>query len=185
MVFAFNPRRLDVAAFAQAAASLSGQIAPQDCARLLPELRSTPAGQVLHWQAQGERRRTADGILRTALHLQVHARLPLTCQRCLDALEADIVVDRHFIFMADEAAAAALDDECDDDVLVQAADFDLYPLIEDEVLMALPLVPRHDACPDAPALNAETEGFAAAQAQRAHPFAALAGLKAGKPPGGA
>lgn len=40
-----------------------------------------------------------------------------------------------------------MEDDLEDDVLVSSADFNLLGLIEDEVLMALPLVPRHDSCP--------------------------------------
>ena len=42
-----------------------------------------------------------------------------------------VEVDRHFLFVPDEATAAALDDESDDDVLAIAPDFNLQALSED------------------------------------------------------
>ena len=51
----------------------------------------------------------------------------------------------------------------------------------DELLLALPLVPRHEICPDSVPLSAQSADFDASQAQRPSPFAALAALKGGKP----
>jgi uncharacterized protein len=79
------------------------------------------------------------------------------------------------LFVDDEAAAAELDAESEDDVLVSSAHFDLLALVEDELLLALPIVPRHDACP-AP-LPAPSDDLS--EEPRANPFAALAALKRG------
>lgn len=177
MVSSFNSRHLDVAAFAQAGGRLSGQLEVRALPRLAQELGSRADERLLHWQLQGERRSAVDGSVRPALHLQVQLHAPLACQRCLGALETPLTVDRHFIFVPDEAAAEAMDDESEDDVLALAEDFDLHPLLEDELLMALPLVPRHETCPEPVTMSAESEGFAQEQARVEHPFAALAALK--------
>ncbi|MDO5288161.1 MAG: DUF177 domain-containing protein [Pseudomonadota bacterium] len=177
----FHPRRLDVAAFAQAQGQLTGHDSLQKYERLAQELRAPATELMLNWQAQGERRSAADGSVRPALHLRASATLPLTCQRCMGEVPTAVEVDRHFIFVPDEPTAAALDDESEDDVLVQAPDFDLHTLIEDEMLMALPLVPRHDACPEPVQLHAQTPGFDEAGADKPSPFAALAALKSQKP----
>ena len=66
-------------------------------------------------------------------------------------------------------------------MLALAPDFDLRALIEDELLMALPLVPRHDECPDAVQLSVQSADFDAAQEEKTNPFAALAALKHDKP----
>ena len=57
-------------------------------------------------------------------------------------------VDRRLFFVAGEDAAAALDTESDDDVLALEPFLDLRGLVEDELLLALPLVPRHEVCPE-------------------------------------
>ena len=54
---------------------------------------------------------------------------------------------------------------------------DLQSLVEDELLLALPLVPRHEVCPEPLPLEPEPAAPAAA-----HPFAALAALKRGPGP---
>ena len=179
----FAPGRLDVAAFAQAKASLSAQDSIQKYERLAQELRAPEADLTIDWQADGEQRSAVDGSRRPALHLRVQATLPLTCQRCMGEVTEAVEVDRHFLFVPDEATAAALDDESDDDVLAIAPDFNLQALIEDEVLMALPLVPRHEVCPDPVRLGAQTDDFDSAGEAKRQPFAALAALKSEKKSG--
>jgi uncharacterized protein len=56
-------------------------------------------------------------------------------------------LDRRFLFVARRGQAARLDEEIDDEVLVFARELDLHALLEDELLLDLPLVPRHDAAP--------------------------------------
>ena len=63
-------------------------------------------------------------------------------------MEVDIQIDRNFMFVHGEAAAAQLDAETDDDVLEMPRVLDLRELVEDEILLAMPLVPRHDVCPE-------------------------------------
>lgn len=177
----FPPRQLDAEAFARDAAVLAGELPLHDCQRLASELHGPPGDALVRWQAAGEHRSAADGILRPALRLQARADVVLACQRCLEALPVSLEVDRHFVFVPDEAMAEALDDESEDDVLALVPAPDLLQLLEDELLMALPLVPRHDVCPVAVRMSAADAGFEAAMQERAHPFAGLAGLKTDKP----
>ena len=48
-------------------------------------------------------------------------------------------------FVDGEAQAEALDADSEDDVLALAPALDLRTLVEDELLLAWPIVPRHDA----------------------------------------
>jgi uncharacterized protein len=118
-----------------------------------------------------------DGVVRPALYLRARTRLPLVCQRCLQPAWTAIAVDRHFLFVPDEAQAMQLDERAQDDVLTATEDFDLRGLIEDELLLALPLAPRHERCPQA--LPTQRAGFGTAQQgpDEPHPFAVLAALK--------
>ena len=58
--------------------------------------------------------------------------------------------------------------------------FDLLELVEDELLMAMPVVPRHDQCPAPVKLAVADDAFDAPAAGRPNPFAALQGLKTDK-----
>lgn len=180
MKAAYSPERLDVRALARAGDRLEGETPASQCERLLAELAPTPAAMPhIHWRAQGEWRERLGGAGQCWLHLTASVSLPLVCQRCMGAVEMLLEVDRTFRFVSDEATAEREDEEAEEDVLALSPQFDLIGLIEDELLMALPLVPRHE--PDCPApvqLSAQDAGFDEAQTQgRPHPFAALAQLK--------
>jgi len=68
---------------------------------------------------------------------------------------------------------AQLDATSEDDVLALTRALNLRELIEDELLLALPLVPMHPVCPTP--LQVEKEGLEVAE--EANPFAVLAALK--------
>ena len=73
-----------------------------------------------------------------------------------------------------------LDDESEEDVLVLEALFNAHALIEDELLMALPMVPMHDECPVQVKLESATQDFDPVAGEKANPFAALASLRLDK-----
>jgi uncharacterized protein len=114
------------------------------------------------------------------LHLEVRAQLPQTCQRCLGVYAQQVEVDRWFRFVADEATAEAEDDDCEEDLLVMAPRFDLLRLIEDELLMGLPLVPMHETCPGPVRLSAGEGDLSQEAGGKPHPFAGLAALRTGR-----
>jgi uncharacterized protein len=87
--------------------------------------------------------------------------------------------ERRLFFVEGEAAAAALDVDAEDDVLALEPALDLTLLIEDELLLGLPLVARHEVCPQPlPRALLDEEPVAPGD----HPFAALAALKQGSRP---
>lgn len=172
------PRRLDVQAFAQAGRSLRGEQPVADFERVVPSCVQGAADPGVHWEARGELREAVGGAPEVWMHLQARTALPLTCQRCLDTVHTPLEVDRWFRFVADEATATAQDEICDEDILVLAPDLDLHALIEDELLLELPYVPRHDECPTQGPTAVADAGYVE-PATRPGPFAALARLKQG------
>ncbi len=178
----WNPDRLDMRAFAQAGARLSAEEALSRFERLLAEVPGgvESGGWQVHWTATGELRPGARGAEPSVwLHLLAEAELPLACQRCLAPVPVRLTVDRWFRFVADEATAAAEDEESDEDVLALEPRPSLRELIEDELLMELPLVPMHDACPQpVPMVAGRLDAAAdAVEPARKNPFEALAQLK--------
>jgi uncharacterized protein len=176
-------RRLDVGAFAASGEGMDGQLALSDLGRLRENLMPLPGDAVpapVRWSARGELRPVAGGAPQPWLHLVVDSTVTLQCQRCLQPMDSALAVDRWFRFAADENEAARLDEETDEDVLVTSRGFDLIALVEDELILALPIVPRHEACPE-PLLPAPADADADV-AETEHPFAALAALR--RRPGG-
>ena len=106
------------------------------------------------------------------LHLEVSGSLPLACQRCLEAIPFNLDVDT-LLELLPEGAEMSQDELEDDtrDFLPVAGKLDVAELVEDEILLVLPVAPRHERC--------GLPGTADA-GERINPFAQLAGLR-GKP----
>ena len=175
--------RLDVLAFAREGATLAGRWPVSDLHRLQASRHaSAPASaapEVVTWSVRGEFRAVAGGASQVWLHIQAQTALPLECQRCLGPVCAEVQVDRAFRFVADEATAIAEDVEAEEDLLVLTRHLDLAELVEDELLLALPLVPRHDVCPNPlPSTSLSADDSVEDADVPPHPFAALAGFKA-------
>jgi uncharacterized protein len=175
---AFVPEKLDVAALAHDDASLAGEWP----VTLLERLADAAAPEVpasdwpaLRWSLHGEVRDPKTSKAQTWLHVTASAQVALTCQRCLKPVQEDIDIDRWIRFVDTEAEAAALDVDSDDDVLALPRHLDARELIEDELLLALPLVPRHEVCPEPLAHAEDVEELEIEE--RPNPFAALAALK--------
>jgi uncharacterized protein len=173
-----SPQHLDVKAFATNQSTLSGEVDLHSMPRLRADCAEDVAGKVT-WSAQGEMRQASDGQDAAWMHLQANTEVPLTCQRCLKTVEQTLEVDRSFRFVKDEATAEAQDDDCEEDLLVLSKDFDLLALVEDELLMALPLVPMHASCQSEHAPTSQDDSVADADA-KPNPFAVLATMRLGK-----
>lgn len=172
----FHAHALDVKAFAEAGAELSGSVSLGELERLLAETEGRGADRSLDWTARGELRNPLHVQPDVWLHLKAQGVLPLTCQRCLGPVDMPVAFDRSFRFVADEATAEAQDDACEEDLLVTSRSFALTGLIEDEFLMELPLVPLHETCPETVRLSAADPDFEHESPQE-NPFAVLARLK--------
>lgn len=176
----FNPLRLDVGAFAEAGAELSGRWPLTDLERLAASAAAdaTPRpDEAVTWAVRGESRRRSGAAPELRLHLEAGALLRLECRRCLRPVETPLALAQTLRFVAGEEQAAALDAESDEDVLALSRALDLRELIEDELLLALPLAPHHAVCerPLPTATLAEPPDDAVPE--RPNPFAALAALK--------
>jgi uncharacterized protein len=171
-----DPQHLDVLAFARDAVCLQGESGLADWPRLALEQHgdSLAAGAVI-WQLEGRTVSQPSGADTICLDLRASLQLPMQCQRCLTPVLKTVKAERIFWFVADEATAAALDDEAEEDILVISRDFDALALVEDELILSLPLVPLHELCPEVVPMSAVDPEFEEAAA-RPNPFGALAGL---------
>ena len=173
---AFNVQHLDIAAFAQGEHTLQGQTPLAAYPRFAEEVLGDPAAESVTWHAQGQWQAQTGGAGHAWLVLEVHTQATLTCQRCLQPVEVPLEVQRDFRFVKDEATALAQDDDSEEDLLVMSRDFDLQTLIEDELLMALPLVPQHGICPQPLAFD-DAAAHVEDAPEKPHPVAALAQLR--------
>jgi len=170
-----NLRSLDVKALAKAQMHLEGETPIVELERLAQDCVGELTDHVA-WSVQGAMEPDASGKDAVWLHLEAKATVPLTCQRCLHPVPVALLIEQDFRFVADEETALAEDDESEEDLLVLEDSFDLMALIEDELLMALPLVPMHPTCLSEQAPTSKEEEAILAES-KPNPFAVLATLK--------
>ena len=172
----FQPQRLNLQALAQDGQPWSEATPLQELQRLAGEAQGLAPDAAVQWQARAELRPQAGAEDQVWLHLSAQASVPLTCQRCMAAVSTPLEVDQWYRFVESEEVAMAEDDEAEEDLLVMVPQFDLLALLEDELLMALPLVPMHETCPVTPVFSAGDPAVEAAEA-KPNPFAVLGQLK--------
>ncbi len=175
-------RALDLVAICKSGAQLDGHWPLAGLPRLSASL-AAPSDDSVHWSAQAMLKAVSGAEAQRWLHLAAQVRVPLVCQRCLGVLVQSVEVDRRIRFVRGEQEAARLDEESDDDVLSLPARLDLIELLEDELILALPLVPKHaEDCPQPLQSSAQPDGALPPSVQpppaaAPHPFAALASLR--------
>ncbi len=139
-----------------------------------------PAPAPVRWEVHGERLALPGAGKWPSLRVEADTAVMLQCQRCLQPMRWPLQARRRIFFVDGEDAAAALDADSEDDVLALTPALDLQALVEDELLLALPVVPRHEVCPEPlPRAFIEDDGPAA---PKDSPFAVLAALKRGQAP---
>lgn len=158
---------IDAFGFARQKEHREGQIAVADLQRLQEDCADA-SGQIT-WRVVG-------GVHQLdvpQLSLHVAGTVQLTCQRCLQAFAFEIDSQSELMLAKNDEHADEIDALLDDeslDVIVASQEFNLFELIEDEALLALPLAPKHEACPDASLLELGKD-------TQELPFAALTRLK--------
>ena len=106
---------------------------------------------------------------RTVAQVRVRATLKTVCQSCLGAMGLDVDAESRLVVVDSEAQAAGVPEESET-FLAAAGHSSLAALVAEELLLALPIVPRHAA--------GERCGVAdaAAGAETQRPFAELRAL---------
>lgn len=161
-------RTIDAFRFARERQALRGKIIFFDLPRLQDSLASATGGA--EYCLDGG----SDEQGRSILSLQVRASLPLTCWRCLKSMVVEVELATRFVLIAEEAALPAVEDEPEDwTALVGSTPLDVETLVEDELILALPIAPSH--APGECRAAETVDGTALAQED--NPFRALSVLK--------
>ena len=159
---------IDAFEFARMASSASGHIAVAELLRVDLVRREGS----LQWSLAG----SSDSRRRPFLDLRVQGDVSVTCQRCLEPVVYPLEIISRLLLVTNQAQAEAepLDEDAYDVLPITGA-LDLSELIEDEVILALPLSAMHREC-SMPAASIQNGGNAGAneiQSARVLPFAAL------------
>jgi uncharacterized protein len=173
----FAPRTLNVAAFAANNESHTGDERLAQFGRLMEESQGLGGETLVAYSLQGSLQSDAAGKDEPWLHLAASATLSMVCQRCLGPVDVPVAFERDFRFVATEELAEVEDEESEEDVLVLSKSFNLLDLMEDELLMAMPPVPKHEICPKPVKLQATDAAFEETPSEKPNPFAVLQQLK--------
>jgi uncharacterized protein len=195
-----DPHDLDLFEFARSGRQAAGTVRVSQLPRMLNEVpaEAPDRDSAFTWQAEGTTQPELqdDGTEgpQPYLRLAIHGSAWVECQRCLTPYTQAFNVDAIYRIVNTEAEAEEFPlDEDEVDVIVGSSHFDLIDLIEEELLLSLPLVPKHEVCPavheslvsgvagdegegDEAAADEAGEG---AEPDRPNPFAALEALKKG------
>lgn len=144
--------------FCEERRSLEAAFSPTQLPRVLDSVADTTGG--VSMQVRG----SVDAWGRPALDVRISGELTVLCQRCMRPLVLPVAVGQTLAF-GDEDADESVDPDSVE-VLPMMSHVDLVELLEEEVLLALPMLPRHIDC--------GIPGPAASS--RPTPFAALQGL---------
>lgn len=128
--------------------------------------------QTIDWSVKGR----TDNAGQRFLTVHVVGYVVLTCQRCLRDFHYQIDAENTVLVVNDELD---LDVDIDDpdalERILASAHLNALELVEDELILSLPYVPRHDQCPDLPeALQNQDEE---AEDEKPNPFAVLSQFK--------
>ena len=122
----------------------AGFLSIPDLPRVAEEASSVVAGDGFDWEVRTHFEDSPGSEPHQIMNLGLKGRIHLICQRCLQDCAVDLEENRRFVLVAteEEADAYPLDDE-EQEPLVASQQFNLLETIEDEVLLSLPLIPKH------------------------------------------
>ncbi len=175
-----HPLLIDNVAFAKRNEHLAGALSLAECPRLAELLASQAPhddlsasnknslqdGNVINFSLNGE----TNVLGQHFLHLTLNADLTTYCQRCLEQMPLNLSLDFNYLISdagVSDVDAEALEDDDGYDLQEASQAMDLLALIEDEIIMAMPIAPAHEGdCTQAPMQSGE----------KPNPFAVLKGL---------
>lgn len=167
------PPSLDLARAARQTYGLQGRLPVKSLPRLAAVLASD-AGEVqvvLEAGMDTGRRVTVTGSIDAVLELQ--------CQRCLEPVQLTVHAEPYLAWVKTDEQLAALPEDYEP-LLSADGQVALKELVTDELLLALPLVPRHEGDAACGGFTEAAERPADPEEARKNPFAELAKLKRGR-----
>jgi uncharacterized protein len=143
-----------------------GTVAPGDLERL-PESLANGEGE-LRYRISARR----DPQRRAVVSCIIEGFVFLTCQSSLDTFRHPVSIDDRLVLVEDESRLPPMQEESDtEDYLVVDEPLDVLELVEDAVMLAMPMMPRK------PGLEWKEAEAGEPAEEKPSPFAKLASLK--------
>ncbi|MEM9102211.1 MAG: YceD family protein [Pseudomonadota bacterium] len=161
--------------FASAEKELQGQVSLSQFQRLLPLLGNSEGD--CHFVCSGR----LDMAKKPVIDLTLKADLMVTCQTCLEDLAFPVDQKITIYPVYNEAQAENIDRDSEIALIDDEGKLDLLSYIEDELILCLPVAPKHeeDCLPIDQLSSADTE-ITEQKEERKNPFAVLESLKKSK-----
>ncbi len=164
---------IDNVSFAKKNERLTGELSLTDCPRLNELLvhsaenshsNNRPAGTI-SYQLQGK----TDAAGQHLLDLSITTNLTTTCQRCLNEMPLKLSLKFNYLIgdVSDVEIEAGDIDSDEVDMQQSSQAMDMIALIEDEIIMAMPIAPIH---------NEDCGEIITQSGDKPNPFAVLKGL---------
>ena len=157
----------------------TGFLSVDQLPRLAKEASVVLKGDGFDWDVQSHFEDSPGSEPLQTLDLGLKGRIHLICQRCLQDCAIDLAEKRRFVLLASEDLADdyPIEDE-EREALVASQHFNLLETIEDEVLLSLPLIPKHpDGFCEPHASSFGGEGEEDALEKPENPFNVLKNMK--------
>lgn len=165
-----NDLIIDNLAFTKKHESIEGHISSSNLLRLSEMLHinhhEDQSESTVHYSLKGH----VDIVGRHYLHLEITAFLFVDCQRCLNKMPINLSLGFNYLISEkdlEETANNELDVEDDFDLQPASASMNVIELIEDELLMSMPIAPVHTE-------NCSLEKMQSGE--KPNPFSVLKGL---------
>lgn len=168
------PVRIDPERLAETGRSLRGRLPLADLSRLAESLVDTDGAVTIELEFG------IDPVGVRYMRGRIEAQVRLICQRCMEPMEYRLEANLNVGLASDEAHAELLPESYEPMVVSHEPLF-LQDIIEDELILSLPIVPRHEPenCPATKVLEqaAVGEEKEVEDGKADNPFAILAKLK--------
>lgn len=128
--------------FAFDESTISGNLNIKNCARVL-ELYEKIDGEIKYTVIGGR-----DDSNRLILKLSIYGIINTLCQNCLENISLNIEHYSTPVIFTDESAmdTALFDDNEVDDAILADSEFNILEFLEDELILIIPIAPRHVDC---------------------------------------
>jgi uncharacterized protein len=172
MTTAIIPRHLDLRQLASRDATVKGQL----CLSQMPRLAAAVAGAEHCAEVSIRCRRDEEG--RFIANCLVDMPVVQTCQRCLGMVALDLKSESSLAVVWNDEQAKGLPKQYDP--LIAGEDADLWAVVEEELLLVLPVVSYHAVgdCSSLEGLSTEEDDSdMPSETRKPNPFDVLAALK--------
>lgn len=164
---------IDLMDLVRLAQEVQGQALVSAFSRLSEDLPEQTEPTTVQWTLRGYQKPHGPALVR----LSVKANPQLCCQRCLGLFHYDLesevdleVVTSAKAFDKDVSESGEIDNQAYEKILANKP-IDVLELVEDELILSLPYIPKHEVCPDLVQLPEDN------LEEKPSPFAVLEKLK--------